>query len=178
MKKLVLAVTVICASVFTSKAQMAQGDFKFGVGLHLGVPVGDLGTATSFGIGGEVQGEYAFSENLTGVATSGYTYFIGKSVDNGFGGSYKINYGHIPVIVGARYYATEQFFVGAQVGYGHYSASYQGVSFSSGGFEYRPQVGYNANPIQFVLSYDGTSVSGGTLSQIGLSAIYTFGGGK
>jgi hypothetical protein len=39
-------------------------------------------------------------------------------------------------------------------------------------------VGYNANPVQFVLSYDGTSVSGGTFSHIGLSAIYTFGSGK
>ena len=178
MKKLLLSLTIICASFITSKAQMAQGDFKFGVGVHFGLPVGDLHNVTSLGIGGEVQGEYAFSENLTGVATSGYTYFIGKSFDNGLGGTYKINYGHIPVLVGARFYPSEQFFVGAQIGYGHYSASSQGVSSSSGGFEYRPQVGYNADPVQFILSYDGTSVTGGTLSQIGLSAIYTFGGGK
>lgn len=184
MKKLVLALTVICASVLTSKAQMAAGDFKFGVGLHFGLPTGDFHTVTSFGIGGEVQGEYAFSENLTGVATSGYTYFIGKSFPDGAGGTYKFNYGHIPVLVGARYYPSEQFFVGAQIGYGHYSVSvsgnngFGGASGGSGGFEYRPQVGYNANPVQFILSYDGTSVTGGTFSQIGLSAIYTFGGGK
>jgi hypothetical protein len=182
MKKLVLALAVVCASTFVSKAQMKAGDFKFGVGLHFGLPTGDFHTTSSFGIGGEVQGEYAFADNLTAVATSGFTYFAGKSFDDGAGGTYKINYGHIPVLVGARYYASEQFFVGAQIGYGHYSAAYSGsngfsgVTGGSGGFEYRPQVGYSANPIQFILSYDGTAVTGGTFSQIGLSAIYTFGG--
>lgn len=187
MKKLVLALTVLCASVLTSKAQMAAGDFKFGVGLRAALPTGDMHTVSSFGLGGEVQGEYAFSENLTGVITSGYTRFFGKSFDDGSGGTYKINYGHIPVIVGARYYPSAQFFVGAQIGYGHYSGSYSysgnGSSGSvsggsSGGFEYRPQVGYNADPVQFILSYDGTSVTGGTFSQIGLSVLYMFGGGK
>jgi len=184
MKKLVLALSIICASTLVSKAQMAAGDFKFGAGIHLGLPIGDFHNVSSFGIGGEVQGEYAFAENLTGVATSGYTYFIGKSFPDGTGGTYKVNYGHIPILVGARFYPSEQFFVGAQIGYGHYSASvsssngYGGGSSGSGGFEYRPQVGYNADPIQLILSYDGTSVSGGTFSQIGLSAIYMFGGGK
>ena len=180
MKKLLLSIAVLCVSTIVTKAQMAAGDFHFGAGIHLGLPVGDFHNISSFGIGGEVQGEYAFTENVTGVVTSGYTYFAGKDL----GGGYKINSGHIPVIVGARYYPSEQFFFGAQIGYGHYSESvsgnngFGGASGGSGGFEYRPQVGYNANPIQFILSYDGTSVSGGTFSQIGLSALYTFGGGK
>jgi len=184
MKKLLLASAVLLASVISSKAQMAAGDFKFGAGLHLGLPIGDFHNVSSFGIGAEFQGEYAFSENLTGVATTGYTYFPGKSIDLGAGNSYKVNSGHIPVIVGARYYATEQVFFGAQIGYGHYSYSvsstngYGSASSGSGGFEYRPQVGYIIDPIQLVLSYDGTSISGGTNSQIGLTAIYTFGGGK
>jgi hypothetical protein len=183
MKKLFLALTILCASAYVSNAQMAAGDLKFGAGLHFGLPIGDFHNTASFGIGAEVQAEYAFTDNLTGIATTGYTYFAGKSLDDGFGGTVKINYGHIPVLVGARYYATEQIFVGAQIGYGHYSASVSGTNVdasggSSGGFEYRPQVGYNADPIQFVLSYDGTAVSGGTFSQIGLSAIYTFGSGR
>jgi hypothetical protein len=178
MKKIVLALMIICASAITVRAQMTQGDFTFGAGIHLGLPTGNLNTVTSFGLGGEVQAEYAFSENLTGVATSGYTYFFGKSFDNGLGGTYKVNYGHIPVIVGARFYPSEQIFVGAQIGYGHYSASSQGVSSSSGGFEYRPQVGYNADMFQFILSYDGVSVTGGSLAHIGLTALYKFGGGK
>src|ERR1700759_3373764 len=122
MKKLFLALSIICASVLTAHAQMAQGDFPFGVCLHLGLPVGDLHNFSSFGLGGEVQGEYAFSEQLTGVVTTGYTNFFGKSVSSLSGTTYKVSYGHIPVIVGARYYPSEEFFVGAQIGYGHYSA--------------------------------------------------------
>src|SRR6185437_730442 len=182
MKKHLLASIVLLFSLVCANAQMTQGTFTFGAGLHLGLPVGDFHTSASFGIGAELQGEYAFTENVTAVATTGYTYFAGKSFDDGFGDTYKVNYGHIPVLVGVRYYATEQIFFGAQIGYGHYSVSVSGTNASgssgTGGFEYRPQVGYNANPFQFVLSYDGTSVTGGTFSQIGLSAIYNFGGGK
>lgn len=184
MKKLLFVLTFICAIVITSNAQMKTGDFKFGAGVHLGLPIGDFHDVTSFGLGAELQGEYAFTDNVTGVATSGYSYFFGKSFDDGNGGTIKFNYGHIPVIVGARFYPSEQFFVGAQIGYGHYSVSvsgnngYGGGTGGSGGFEYRPQVGYNADPIQLILSYDATSVSGATFSQIGLSAIYNFGGGK
>ena len=101
MKKLLMALSIICASVMTSKAQMAQGDFTFGVGLHLGLPLCNLNTATSFGLGGEVQGEYGFSEQLTGVATVGYTNFFGKSVDLG-GGFTSIDGSASAVSVGAN----------------------------------------------------------------------------
>ncbi|HEY4110743.1 outer membrane beta-barrel protein [Puia sp.] len=187
MKKLVLALTIICASVLTSNAQWTPGDFKFGIGLRAALPIGDMHNVSSFGLGGEVQGEYAFAENLTGVVTSGYTRFFGKSFDDGLGDTYKTNYGHIPVLVGARFYPSEQFFVGAQIGYGHYSGSTSysgngvsgsGGSGSTGGFEYRPQIGYNADPVQLIFSYDGTAVSGGTFSHLGLSILYTFGGGS
>ena len=181
MKKNLLASIALLFSFVCANAQMTQGTFTFGAGLHFGLPIGDFHTVATFGIGAELQGEYAFTENVTGVATTGYTYFSGKSFDDGLGGTIKINYGHIPVLVGVRYYASEQIFVGAQLGYGHYTESASGSgggSTGTGGFEYRPQVGYNANPVQFILSYDGTSVTGGTFSQIGLSAIYTFGGGK
>jgi hypothetical protein len=173
MKKLVLFLSILCMTAITTQAQLTEGNFNFGVGLRLGLPTGNLNTSNSFGLGGEVQGEYAFSENITGVATSGYTTFFGKSYD--FGGGFSGKYpaiGQIPIIVGGRFYPSEQVFVGAQIGYGHYS----GGGYGSGGFEYRPQVGYNADMFQVILSYDGTSVSGGTLGYVGLSALYKFGG--
>jgi len=175
MKKLVLALSIICATAITSRAQMAQGDFHFGVGVHLGLPTGNLNTTSSFGVGGEVQGEYAFTDQITGVATSGYTSFFGKSYN--FGGGFSGKYpalGQIPIIVGARFYPSEQIFVGAQVGLGIWT----GGSSSTSGFEYRPQVGYNADMFQVILSYDGTSVTGGSLGYVGLTALYKFGGGK
>lgn len=175
MKKLVLALSVLCATAFVSKAQMAAGDFKFGAGLHLGLPVGTFHNGYSFGIGGELQGEYAFTEQVTGIATSGYTSFFGKTQDLGGGFTYKAPAtGQIPIIVGPRFYPSEQFFVGAQIGLGIFT----GGGSSTSGFEYRPQIGYNGDMFQLTLSYDGVSVTGGTFSHIGLSAIYKFGGGK
>jgi hypothetical protein len=172
MKK-ILSISLLIASFFGAKAQKTAGDFNFGVGVHLGLPTGNLHTTSSFGIGGEVQGEYAFSENLTGVATSGYTSFTGKSYDFGFGVSGKYPaLGQIPILVGARYYPAAQFFVGAQIGFGIWTGS----GSSTSGFEYRPQIGYDLSPIQLSLHYDGTSVSGGSLGYVGLSALYTFGG--
>jgi hypothetical protein len=189
MKKISLALALVTTSFFGAKAQMTSGDFTFGAGVHVGIPTGDLNTSNSFGIGGELQGEYAFTENISGVATSGYTTFFGKTVSgSAFGTSYSYKYpasGEIPILVGARFYPAEQFFVGAQIGYGIWTGAPSGASYG-GGFEYRPQVGYNADQFQVILSYDASSVSvsaggqsaTGTFAHIGLTGIYKFGGGK
>ncbi len=174
MKKLALVLTVFTASVIGAKAQSSSssGEFTFGVGINAALPIGNFGDTHSFGIGGHIQGEYGFSENLKGVATTGYTSFFGKTVDvAGFGSVKYSSVGHIPILVGARYFPSESFFVGAQIGYGIFT----GGGSSTNGFEYKPQIGYDAGTIQIIASYDGTSVTGGTLSSIGLSAIYKFG---
>ncbi|HXB94169.1 MAG TPA: hypothetical protein VNU70_03385 [Puia sp.] len=158
---------------------MNQGDLLFGAGVRLGLPTGNFHLSHSFGIGAEIQAEYAFTDQLSGIATTGYTDFIGKTAtySDGFGGTYTAkspSVGQIPILVGARFYPSEQFFVGAQVGFGFYT----GGGSSTSGFEYRPQVGYNADQFQVILSYDGTSVTGGTLGYVGLTAVFKFGGGR
>jgi hypothetical protein len=175
MKKLALVLTVFTASIIGAKAQSSgsQGEFTFGGGINAALPIGDFHLSHSFGIGVHLQGEYAFSDQVKGVATTGYTSFFGKSFDDGLGGKYKVpSVGQIPILVGARYYPQPSFFVGAQVGFGIFS----GGGDSQSGFEYRPQVGYDAGQIQIIGAYDGTSITGGTLSSISLSAIYKFGG--
>lgn len=181
MKKFFLVMTVFTASIIGAKAQMKTGDFTLGVGVNGALPLGDFKTTSKFGIGGQVQGEYALSENLAGVFTTGYTSFSGKTVtetvSDGLGGTVNESFkypsvGHIPILVGARYYPVDMFFVGAQIGYAIFTGS--GTS-NPKGFEYRPQVGVNGGPMQFVLSYDGASVTGGTLSQLGLAVLYRIG---
>ncbi|MDP4264553.1 MAG: hypothetical protein Q8941_18630 [Bacteroidota bacterium] len=173
MKKVFLIATFMIAGIMGLKAQ--EG-FKFGGGIRLALPVGTFADSYSFGIGGELQGEYGFSEKFSGIITSGYTSFFGKTVDFGAPiGKIKIPAeGLIPIIVGARVYPSTQFFVGAQVGYGILT----GNGSSSGAFEYRPQVGYNGSNVQVALSYDGLSKNGSTLGHIGLTGIYKFGGGS
>jgi hypothetical protein len=181
MKKLALVLTVFTASIIGVKAQSSgsQGEFTFGAGINAALPIGDFHLTHSFGIGVHLQGEYAFSDQLKGVATTGYTSFFGKtfSYDDGSGNTFSMKVpavGQIPVLVGARFYPASSFFVGAQVGVGIFTGSGN----SQSGFEYLPQVGYDAGQIQIIGAYDGTSVTGGTLSSISLSAVYKFGGGK
>jgi hypothetical protein len=178
MKKLLLAAIVFSILTIGAQAQSQakSGGFKFGVGLDLALPTGNFGTVTSFGIGGQVQGELMLADNISGIASVGYQSFLGKSFPDGAGGTFKYSYGLIPILVGARFYPSEQFFVGAQIGVGLLHASYSGLSSNTSGFDYLPQVGYVAGPLQFTLGYNGVSASGGTFGSMQLSAVYTFGG--
>jgi hypothetical protein len=202
MKKTLFSFVVLSFIVIAASAQTTDAPFTLSVGITPTLPLGDFGKGYSFGIGGQIQGEYMFSDNLTGVATTGYTSFFGKTqtvsvltgVDNSGNPVYSSqsvknpSVGHIPILVGARFYPSEQFFAGAQIGYGIMTGS--GTTRS--GFEYRPQVGYNAGPLQFILYYDGLSAGSKqenlagqsvtlpsvTFSQLGLTALYKFGGGS
>jgi len=172
MKKLIIACSLIFVSTSFVHAQAPEG-FQFGGGLRLSVPIGDFSQSHSFGIGGELQGEYGFSEQVTGIFTSGYSNFFGKKEN--FGG-FSVEYssvGYIPILAGIRYYTGSSVFIGAQAGYGVLT----GNGTSSGAFNYQPQVGYNAEKIQIAISYNGMSKEGSTISHIGLTALYKFGGG-
>lgn len=182
MKKLIflsfLTVT-LSLTFFDARAQPAQGDFRFGVGLNLGLPVGDFHQTSTFGIGGHVQGEYNILDNLTGVLTTGYTSFFGKTItfDDGLGGTMSVKapaVGLIPIVVGPRFYPTEQFFVGAQIGIGILSGSGNSTS----AFDYYPQIGYNADNFQVIFGYNGLSKEGSTLGNLSLTGVFVFGGGS
>jgi hypothetical protein len=163
MKKVFLVAALVVASFIGANAQ-----FQFGAGVNVGLPIGDAADISSFVVGGELQGEYKFSESASGIATIGYSHFLGKD----FGG-FKLSYGAVPILVGARFYPSEKFFLGGQVGYGFFTGDADG-----NGFAYKPQVGYDAGSVQLALSYNGISVSGGSISWIGLSGVFKFGGDK
>jgi len=163
MKKLFLIGVIMIAGIIGAKAQ-----FTFGAGVNVGIPVGDAGDISSFTIGGEIHGEYKFSEKFSGIVTSGYTHFIGKDL----GGGIKLNYGAVPLLAGVRVYPTEKFFIGGQLGYGFFTGDASG-----GGFCYKPQVGYDAGTVQVALNYNGITKNGSTIGWIALSGIFKFGGG-
>lgn len=170
MKKIFLALSIVAVS-FAAKAQSNEG-FHVAGGLHLGLPIGSFGDTHNFGIGAELQGELGLADALTGTFTTGYTSFMGKSVDLGGGfGTYKVPaVGYIPILAGVRFYAAPEFFIGAKLGYGLFTGS----GSSSGGFNYRPEIGFNSEKFQLALGYNGVSVTGGTLAHLGLSALYKF----
>ncbi|HEX6193993.1 MAG TPA: hypothetical protein VFZ42_16585 [Chitinophagaceae bacterium] len=167
MKKLFLVAALVVAGFVSANAQ-----FTFGAGLRLGLPVGDFSETHSFGVGGELQGEYNFSEKFSGVITTGYTSFFGKTIDFGFGEVDVDAVGLIPIIAGVRVYPSTSFFIGAQAGYGILT----GGGESEGAFMYQPQIGYNAEKFQLALNYNALSKDGSTLGHIGLTGIFKFGG--
>lgn len=173
MKKAFLFFAIVVCSTISVNAQAPSG-FQFGAGLRLGLTVGDFSNTHTMGIGGELQGEYGFSEKASGIISVGYNHFLGKSVsESGISIVYD-NASLIPVLAGARFYATPKFFIGAQAGIGIFSAYGESVT----GFNWQPQIGFNTNKIQIALNYNGLSKDGTTTSHLGLTGIYKFGGNK
>lgn len=168
MKKFLLALSIVAVS-FAANAQSKDGGFHVAGGLHTGLVVGTYDVLYNFGVGGELQGEYNFAENISGTITSGYTSFFAKSAYKNIGGS---AVGYIPVLAGIRFYPSSQFFVGAKLGLGILTGG--GGSGSSSGFNYQPEIGFNGERFQVSVGYNGVSVTGGTFSHIGLSALYKF----
>jgi hypothetical protein len=172
MKKLVLVATFVVAGFIGAYAQPAEG-FTFGAGVRLGLPIGDFGDYSSFGVGGELQGEFGFSDMVSGVVTTGYTSFFGKDYEiPGLGTIEGESTGYIPILVGARVYPSTNFFIGAQIGYGLLT----GGGDSEGAFNYQPQIGYNTEKFQLALNYNSLSKDGSSVSHIGLTGIFKFGG--
>ncbi|HMH21271.1 MAG TPA: hypothetical protein VK563_05825 [Puia sp.] len=176
MKKIALALFILSASATTMAQSSKEQTFTFGAGINLALPLGDFGKGYSFGLGGQVQGEYLFTENVSGIVSAGYTSFFGKSQTFDFGAGPQTiknpSVGLIPILAGIRFYPSEQFFIGAQAGLGILSGS----GSSTSAFDYYPQIGYNAESFQLVLGYNGLSKNGSTLNHIGLTGIYKFGG--
>lgn len=171
MKKLVMILALATGTYFAANAQAPEG-FQFGAGIRAALPIGDFSDSHSFGIGAEVQGEYGFSSMVSGVITSGYTSFFGKSTDVG-GISIKYDaIGYIPFLAGVRVYPSSQFFIGGQVGYGLFT----GNGNSTGAFNYQPQIGYNGSNFQVALNFNAMTKDGSTSSHLGLTGIYKFGG--
>jgi hypothetical protein len=171
MKKTILVLTVMMTSVLVSNAQAPDG-FGFGAGLRAAMPIGDFADSHSFGIGGEVQGEYGFSDNFSAIITSGYTSFFGKE-QTFLGVTVKNDaVGLIPIIAGVRVYPSSNIFIGAQAGIGILT----GGGDSETAFNYQPQVGYSSEHFQIALNYNGLSKDNSTLGHIGLTAIFRFSG--
>lgn len=160
---LFLTLAVFCQVAF------AQDDedkvFKFGVGGTISVPLGDLKESTTYGVGFEVTGVYSITENIAAFAQTGINVFKGQS-NYGYDDASLLN---IPFLAGARF-KTGGFFIGAGAGYGRFTSD--GTTLS--GFMYSPQVGYDLGKMQVLLHYSATSVTGGTLSYVGLKAFRTF----
>lgn len=188
MKKIILSM----AAVVITGGLMAQEN-RFSAGLELGIPMGDFGDATSFGIGGSLGYEIPVNDNLGVIAQVGYMSFSGKDQDLGIVKIEGANWALIPAQVGGKYYFTdnqEGFYAMALVGI--HSMSYKipeqsitifGVTtttpeqkISDTNLSFAPGLGYIVGEnIDIGLRYQIISGDGGSSSYLGIRAAYMFG---
>ncbi len=170
MRKILFSV----AALFTFGAMNAQ-DGGFSLGLHAGIPMGDIKDNSSANYGVDVAYMWPVGEGFTAGIAAGYTNYAAKEYDlyvPGFGTTTikGKDAGFIPLAGAARFGLTENFFIAADLGY----AFYVGDGEADGGFYYQPKVGYDFMPFEIFLGYKGISVDGGTFSSVNLGAAYKF----
>ena len=168
MKKLCAMVLIAIAC---TQSAFSQGGTTLSIGAELLTTTGKSGDTWGIGIGGSAQGEHYFKDNISGLGYFGFNIFAGKTIPGSSNLKYK-GMTIIPVRAGIRYYITEGFHTGAQLGVGFMS---YGVS--STALAYSLQLGYNFNTkkgkaVDAALKYDGYSKSGGAFSALGIRLAY------
>lgn len=155
-------------------AQQGKGNFKLGA--HLGFPTGDLSSAYSFNLGVDVAYVFPIAQDFKLGVTTGYSHFIGKTVNESVFG-YSVKYdvedtGIIPVAATAQYtFGDSNVFLGADLGYAFFTKA-EGVT---GAFYYQPKVGYTFTKKHDVyLGYKGMSREGSSLGSFNLGYAYNF----
>lgn len=179
MKKLLL-VAVMVITGFTANAQG-----KFNVGANVGLPLGDISKSTKFMFSVESNYLFEVSDQFKVGPSVSYLYFVGKSADDyakeTLGDAYtkakeqaeklgikfdktklgfdklseSLSFSVLPVAAAARFNPTEQFVLGADLGYA--IGLKEG---SKGSFYYRPVVGYSFGSSTLQLAYSGFEESG------------------
>ncbi|AIY13744.1 outer membrane beta-barrel protein [Cellulophaga baltica] len=167
MKKVFLIAAMALFGFGVQAQDQDQSGFKLGLNVQL--PVGDASDVSSFGLGLDAAYMFEVSDQFDlGVAT-GFSNVFGKTID---AGEFEIeidDFQYIPLAAAARYNATEEFSVGADLGYAI------GINDGNdGGFYYKPTVGYMLSEgTQLNLSYVGISVNDFTYSTINLGVLFS-----
>jgi hypothetical protein len=168
MKKLMVLAAV---AVFGLSRVNAQGDFR--AGLTAGIPVGDFSDAYTFNVGLDINYLWEVSEDFDAGIASGFNQSFGDDQDFTFFGETVTleveDFQYIPLAAAGRFNASEDFQVGADLGYAI------AVGEGDGGFYYRPMVGYSVGETtQITLSYRRVSADGGSFSTVNAGVNFGF----
>jgi hypothetical protein len=137
------------------------------VSLSAALPVGNFADITTFGLNLDANYLWEVSEQFDlGVAT-GYHYYFGE--DLSFGYSKPKAWGFLPISAAGRFNASEDFTIGADVGY----AIGINPNGNDGGFYYAPKIQYGIiETLDIVVAYKRVSLDGLSLGAITLGVEY------
>lgn len=170
MKKVFLVAAFAVLGVMGANAQ------GFKVGVNVGYPIGDVGEFYSFQAALDVAYTWEVSDSFSAGLTTGYGMFFGgeeQTIDTGFGTVTieALDFSYVPVAATAAYSVSENWFIGADLGYAVNVSEGDG----EGGFLYQPEFGYQTEMIELYAFYKGISLDGGSISSIGVGFAYKFG---
>ncbi|HLW30756.1 MAG TPA: hypothetical protein VKX40_00740 [Aequorivita sp.] len=140
MKKILLFTAFAIFAFSTAQSQNMK------VGVDAMIPMGDVKDGYSFGIGGNFTYFFEINEAFLVGPQASLLYYMGKETNG-----YKPDAALFLPLAGSARYIIEDFFFGADLGYGIGLAP----DGNDGGFFYRPKAGYNFGVISAVLSYTG-----------------------
>jgi hypothetical protein len=194
---LVVALVLFSATTFAQNGRVS-------LGLELAIPGGDYGDNAGTGFGGSLRYEHPVGDNIGLMGTVGYLTYGKKELDFGYGVKAEYTNSMIPIMVGGKYYFTDQqdgFYINLQLGLTMLTTKYEipdytvfGVTIpgssetnSESAFTWSPGVGYALENLDFsvnyfAFSYEASSTINGieyttdySGSWIGLRAAYVFG---
>ncbi len=165
---LVVLFAFFTANTFAQSEGMGNSP-SLSVGLEVGLPTGDFNQTSKVGIGGSLKAAIPIFDNGDFTLSAGYISYGGKD----FGGGMKAStVGMIPIKAGLRVRSNVGLYFEPQLGYTWTKAKGQK---GEGGFTYAANVGYMFTPNWDISArYEGLSISGGTISQIGFRLAYSF----
>ncbi len=131
------------------------------VGVHAGIPLGDVEDISSFEVGVDLAYRFTFVDIVEVGPLVGYTHFFGKDDFD------DLNY--IPIAASGRLGLPQSFFAGFDIGYA--IALEDGAD---GGLYYRPQVGYQFLNFGLVVSYVGIAEDGIDVGALTLGVEFKF----
>ena len=142
-----LIIICFCAGVIYAQdvklKNINSSNTWFKLGLNAGVPVGDIGDFSSFALGVDLSVQYLPTKAYGYGLKAGYTNYFGKDPAEDFSA--------IPLAVLFRFYPESTgFFAGAEVGY----AFLNNIVGTTGGWTYRPHIGWHTDNWNFFAYYD------------------------
>jgi hypothetical protein len=146
----------------------AQLGPSLGLGLEVGVPIGDFNITQKPGIGGSAKFAFGVGTGTALTLSAGYISFGGRDVGGG------ITQNFIPIKAGVRYkLGPVPFYLEPQLGYTSISAS--GGAGGTGGFTYAANAGFLFSKFDISARYEGVSRSGSSLAYMGIRAGFNIG---
>ena len=169
-----MATAVAAVGIFFGTQVKAQttdsSPWRFGVGLEVGAPVGDLHKASNIAIGGTARLQYGADKGLAWTLTSGYYNFFGKEVGNVGGTVIKTpSSGVVPVKAGLKAYFAPSWYFGAEAGAGFETSTNGNTKLILA-----PGLGYSSNSWDVGARYENFSGQGYSYGLVGVRIAYGF----